>query len=280
MYFGVPTKDPMNIPFIKDFSLFPFIDKVNLNNLINIVENETVYDDDGYNFCSVPILYEYRDNIVLKNIWKNIRNGDIVTNRGVKRSLAADIKNQVIERKVVNIDGKEINIYLISRGEKKKLTVAKFNSGYQAESSVFQYAMKDYTIYRYMRCYNNDLNCFVHYTCEIDGFMKNENGYLSPVEFKCLRTKQIDKFTMYRTIKIDTAIQCRLAGIKDIIVGARNGPKIKLQHFKLDDFEIDIKNNVECAILKMKRNMKALVKNSKVLEFQKKRAGGKRRNSM
>uniref|UniRef100_A0AC34GY49 YqaJ viral recombinase domain-containing protein n=1 Tax=Panagrolaimus sp. ES5 TaxID=591445 RepID=A0AC34GY49_9BILA len=266
-YFGISNKDPANNPFIKDFNLFPFIKKENLLNSINIKESETVHDNTDYHHCSVPILYEYRNKESLKKIWDGIKDGDIVTNRGAKRSLAAGKSNLKIEKKLVKISDREKTIYLISRGEKKKLTSAKFNSGYQAEANVFERPLKDYTIYRYIKRFNEDLKCFEHYTCEIDGFIKKENRNFLPVEFKCFTSPNIDDLFFERMWKINTVIQCKLAGIENLIIGARNSERMKLYYYNVGDFESDVKNSVRLSLLSMNKNMKELVKTEKVPEY-------------
>uniref|UniRef100_A0A914ZFB2 Decapping nuclease n=1 Tax=Panagrolaimus superbus TaxID=310955 RepID=A0A914ZFB2_9BILA len=265
-YFGISNKDPVNDPFIKDFSQFPFIFEKDLFNTIIIEEKELALDNTNYHNCSVPVLFEHRNNVALKNIWDGIKNGDIVTNRGAKRSLAADKKNQKIEQKVVNVNGNEKWIYLVTRGQKKKLSVAKFNSGFYAEMNVFQCPFNDYTIYRYTKAYNRELHCFEHYTSEIDGFIKMDGNY-APVEFKSIRSFRgttVDNFE--RSWNIDAVIQCRLAGINNVIIGYRNGNEMKLQRFHIDEFEINVKNSVQCSLLRMNRNMKEFVKNKKVLD--------------
>uniref|UniRef100_A0A914ZB28 Decapping nuclease n=1 Tax=Panagrolaimus superbus TaxID=310955 RepID=A0A914ZB28_9BILA len=267
-YFGISNKDPVNDPFIKDFNKFPFILEKDLLNTVIIEEKEMVLDNTNYHNCSVPILYEYRNNAALKVIWNGIKNGDIVTNRGAKRSLAADKRNQKIERKVVNVNGDEKSIYLVTRGQKKKLSVAKFNSGFQAEKNVFKRSLNDYTIYGYAKTYNRDLQCFEHYTSEIDGFIKMDgNDNYAPVEFKSMRSFRgatVNSFE--RSWNIDAVIQCRLAGINNVIIGYRNDNEMKLQRFYLDEFESNVKNSVQCSLLRMNRNMKELVRNKKVLD--------------
>jgi hypothetical protein len=276
-YFGVSNADYLNDPFINEISLFPnireeiLLNSVKLNKIYNIPSMDASIEKfSATNYDPIPILYQHRENEFLTDIWKNIKNGDIVTNRGSKKSMSYSLDRVIIEKKWIqlNVDEHEKYIYLISPKQiytNENLSIEQKNVGIQAPAAVFE-TPSNHTVYRYMKKWNEDLHCFEHYTCEIDGFVisKKENNEISyvPVEFKCFKnpeTHELDIENLWENVKISTALQCLLTDIKNVIFGFRNNLTMKLKYYSIPEIIDGIEHNVYKAFERMESNTIKLV---------------------
>uniref|UniRef100_A0A914Z641 Uncharacterized protein n=1 Tax=Panagrolaimus superbus TaxID=310955 RepID=A0A914Z641_9BILA len=246
-YFGISNQDHINDPIINDLNLFPTISEETLLKNIklrkvyqipSIEKIQIIYDP-------IPILYQHRKNIMLKDIWKNVKSGDIITNRGSKKSMNYNIDDVIIDKKWIEVDKDEHEkyIYLISpKGHyiDEKKSIEKLIVGNQAPTVVFKnISNPQYTVYRYIKRFNVELQCFEHYTCEIDGFVKSEiNNQViyTPVEFKCFKNPsmyELNVETLWDNVKINTIIQCMLSDINHVICGFRDTLSMRLRYYDI-----------------------------------------------
>lgn len=261
-YFGISNS---NNSFINDSSLFPFIDEqclsesIKTGKVFDLVSNKAAPTLPSFN--SNPVLFEHREKEMVKNIWDNIKDGDIITNRGAKRALTYGCKNVAIKEKWVTVNGCKKRIYLIWRVKGNFVPQDQMSSGSHAEAVVFHHPSEhSYSIYRYMNRYNKELECTEHFTCEIDGFFKPSG---EPIEFKSVTPENNEAFNIPLFTKVKHGIQCKLAGINNIVYGVINGSTMQLRHCKINEMGAEVNQKVEQAFDRINANMKKLVENYK-----------------
>ena len=212
-------------------------------------------------FNSCPVLWEHRDHEMLKGIWDGIKDGDIITNRAAKRSLAKQHRNEAIEEKCVMVHGCQKRIYLIWRVEEEFVSEDLMYRGSQAAATLFQNPSENpYSIYRYMKRYNKDLGCTEHYTCEIDGFLQPQG---EPIEFKSSNPPENKKFYLPGYVKVNHVLQCQLSGIDKIVYGVIKDSTMHLRYSKVNEMESGVHKGVKEAYAQMDANMKKLVEHHK-----------------
>uniref|UniRef100_A0AC35F350 Uncharacterized protein n=1 Tax=Panagrolaimus sp. PS1159 TaxID=55785 RepID=A0AC35F350_9BILA len=274
-YFGISNIDHINDPFINDLNLFPTITEETLSKSIDLRKTYIIpaIENTRINYDPIPILFQHRNNDMLKDIWKNVKNGDIITNRGSKKSLISNTDNVIIEKKWIEADEDEHEkfIYLISPKQlymDEKKSAEKLIVGSQAPTVVFNnLSNRSHTIYRYIKRYNIELQCYEHYTCEIDGFVKSEikNEIIyTPVEFKCFQnpslTHELDVETLWDNVKINTIIQCMLSDINNVICGLRNSFSMKLRYYDIPTLINGLEHNVIQSFERIQTNTVKLMK--------------------
>uniref|UniRef100_A0AC34G9F4 Decapping nuclease n=1 Tax=Panagrolaimus sp. ES5 TaxID=591445 RepID=A0AC34G9F4_9BILA len=272
-YFGISNLNNFEDPFINNINLFPNISE---EVLLHNIKNNKIYDisinyedkvrlDDIYNYDPTPVLFQHRNNEALKNIWKNINHGDIITNRASKRALTDNNKEVIVEKKWIDFNDDEHDkmIYLIKKSDFEiNVPIEKLHMGMHAPTIVFNnLSNQSYTVYRYMKSYNKGLQCYEHYTCEIDGFVKTEiNNKIiyKPVEFKTMENvesqKQLDIDTLWNGVKTSIGVQCKLSDIDNVIFGFRDELSMKLKYCDVTTITNGIEYKVRNALNRMEKN--------------------------
>uniref|UniRef100_A0A914Z8C3 Uncharacterized protein n=1 Tax=Panagrolaimus superbus TaxID=310955 RepID=A0A914Z8C3_9BILA len=278
-YFGIAN---LNY-FENDLNVFPNISekillkniKNNINYDISINYEEKVHLQNVINYDATPILYQHRSNDSLKDIWKNINHGDIVTNRASKRSLTKDDKGVIVEKKWIEFDDDKHDkmIYLITKTNNEiNVSIEKLQIGIYAPNIVFNVLpnQPSYTVYRYIKRFNVELQCFEHYTCEIDGFVKSEiNNQViyTPVEFKTMeilkKQQRLDIDDLWDGAKTSIAVQCQLSEINNVIFGFRNNLSMKLKYGDIPTIINGLEYKVRNAFKRMERNTLKIIQQCK-----------------
>jgi hypothetical protein len=276
-FISIPnSNNSINQSFIKnEFNLFPSIEKTTLLNSINsnkvFVIPPVMNDEEqpsNIDYDPTPIIYQYREHAMFADIWKNIKTGDIVTNRAAKRSLSYNFDNVNIEKKWISAadeDQHDIFVYLISKKPNLWSYFTRKNvfMDSQAQKCVFKNSM-DHSIYSYINNYHEELQCNEHFTSEIDGFIKSENEgniVYDPVEFKCFETTfcNNDISTLPDKVKGNIGLQCYLSNINNVIIGFNENSSLKLQYLDIPSIIKGSEQQLQKSIKRMNAKTALLV---------------------
>ena len=275
IYFGISDTDCLNDPFVTNLSEFPSIDGRILSNYVTSKTQIEILTGESQrqliDYDPTPILFQHRENECLKGIWSNVKAGDIITSRGSLRSMSRSSKHVTCEKQwfELNPDEHAKYFYLIQpkigntygdwSPEKHKLCN-------DAPAMILKKpSEKSFTVFGY-HCFDNE-NRTIHYTGEIDGFVKSystadEEVIYDPVEFKCFRNpahRQLRLSDLWKQVKIHTVLQCQLSKISSVICAFHNGNTMQLKYFPLESLKNGIENSIQSAHERMQWNLEWIV---------------------
>uniref|UniRef100_A0AC35FFA3 Uncharacterized protein n=1 Tax=Panagrolaimus sp. PS1159 TaxID=55785 RepID=A0AC35FFA3_9BILA len=258
-FFGIKNNSNFDDPEII-FQKESFTNVLKKNQINRVVLLKEINPLPNYSeYCTTPLLFNYLDALNGIIINEDIKDGSLITNRHPIKILSL---NHPCSFKIYTIfkeyNGKRKKLYILEAGKcQNAWPIKSYKLGIGLEATLVH--GMTHTTYGYNRFsieINSGTLMDIHYSYQIDAF----DGNGDPTEIKSLRYRKRNNGKYFPDGFIfRTAVQCRLGGIKKIVVGFNDYPKtnaIIIKEYKVSDICAGkINDNVGTALTKMKLNL-------------------------
>jgi hypothetical protein len=213
--------------------------------------------DFEFDFNLKPVIFEKFDK--LKHCLGNFAELESFTSRKALKQGEKSVQNLTVEK--IRLNGKQV--FLVTPANRVNFENGSYCNGVQTVNTLFDSIKnyKNFTFYVLQRKYNPYYGNFFNYTAEVDGFFEGR-----PIEFKSfylnLTNIKLQTFSRWDLIhvlltfkiKVSIGVQCKRAGVEDVIIGLHNGKKMRLEHFYLSEVIKGAQSKIDAAIDKQDKN--------------------------